>query len=146
LEEKEIKDVSKQVQEPLNKKPPSDVALKGRFNANSSGVVKDTKTGLEWVAGPDKDTTWNEAKEWVDNSRIDGGRWRMPTSEELETLFEPEVGTCNMTPLLKMSGRTVWSGQTKSSSSAWIFRFYIGCKDWDSFSTSLNFRAFAVRS
>jgi len=30
----------------------------GNFVAYDNGVVYDTRTGLEWFAGPDKDTNW----------------------------------------------------------------------------------------
>ena len=145
LAKNQQKDVSTQAQKPLTKKNPSDVTVNGRFDTNPSGIVKDTETGLEWVAGPDKDTTWHEAKEWVDNLNIDGRGWRMPTTEELETLCEPGVGACNMVPALNTSGQKVWSDQTKSSSAAWAFRFYMGCKGWDYFANSYHLRAFAVR-
>ena len=36
----------------------------GCFADIGDNIVKDTKTGLEWIAGPDKDTTWDEAKAW----------------------------------------------------------------------------------
>ena len=51
-----------------------------RFIANKNGIVWDTKTGLEWIAGPDRNTTWYEAKRWVENLNVAGGGWRMPTS------------------------------------------------------------------
>ena len=58
---------------------------KNRFIANNSGVVKDTKTGLEWYAGPDESTTWDGAKRGVASLTKDefaGEGWRMPTNEE----------------------------------------------------------------
>ena len=45
----------------------------------STGIVTDTKTGLEWKVGPDKDTNWDQARAWVRNLKLDGGSWRMPT-------------------------------------------------------------------
>jgi len=58
---------------------PREIARDGRFIAYETGLVKDTSTGLEWVAGPDKNTDWNEAKRWVARLNVDGGGWRMPT-------------------------------------------------------------------
>ena len=37
------------------------------FIAYDNGIVLDTKTGKEWIVGPDKKTTWDEAKSWVEN-------------------------------------------------------------------------------
>ncbi len=50
----------------------------GRFIAYSNGVVEDAKTGLEWIAGPDRNTTWHEARRWVAGLRVDGGGWSPP--------------------------------------------------------------------
>ena len=90
------------------------------FVAYNNGVVYDKETGLEWYAGPDRDTNWNEAKSWVENLTIVGGGWRMPTWKELKTLYIKGEGGRNMTPLLKTTGWWVWSGKTKGSSSAWL--------------------------
>ena len=122
------------------------VARDGRFCKYSNGIVKDTRTGLEWVAGPDRDTNWNEARSWVENLNIDGGGWRMPTIKELKTLYQKGAGTRNITPLFKFPAWAAWSGETKDSSSARYFDFYTG----DNYSIPHNYshlnRAFAVRS
>jgi len=112
----------------------------------ASGVVRDTKTGLEWVVGPDKDTTWDEAKQWANSLTVDGGGWQMPTMDELERLYRKSDGLRNMTPLLKTTGWFVWSEETKGSSLAWYFGFYRGDGYWDRRNSSYNVRAFAVRS
>ena len=116
----------------------------GHFIGFANGVVRDTKTGLEWVAGPDKDTDWWSAKIWPKGLTIDGGRWRMPTTDELKTLYENGRGSRNMTSLLKNTGWYVWSGEG-SASAAWSFDFSNGKKH--SFTSYYLFaRAFAVRS
>ena len=43
----------------------------GNFVAYDNGVVFDTRTGLEWFAGPDKNTNWKKAKSWVENLDAD---------------------------------------------------------------------------
>jgi hypothetical protein len=119
----------------------------GMFIAYNNGVVRDPKTGLEWVAGPDRDMSWDEAKSWVQGLNIDGGGWRMPTLEELETLYTSGAGTRNMTRLLKTTGWKVYSGKTRDSSSAWHFYFWDGRKYWGSrYDPGAGPRAFAVRS
>ena len=126
----------------------------GAIIAYGNGVVYDKNTGLEWIAGPDKDTSWNDAKKWVENLTVSGGGWRMPTRKELKTLYKKGAGERNMTPLLKTTGWWVWSGETKDSSSAWGFDFYNGYEEWSSRaivywggrdSSSIG-RGFAVRS
>jgi curved DNA-binding protein CbpA len=132
-------------------KPDSEVIVRdGTFIAYTNGVVYDKKTGLEWFAGPDRNTDWYEAKEWVESLNVAGGGWRMPTKEELKTLYQKGAGTRNMTPLLKTTGWRVWSGETRDLSSAWAFNFSGGFYGggWGLRGSSNNYdgRGFAVRS
>jgi len=108
---------------------PEVIATDGSFEKYANGVVRDTRTGLEWVAGPDTDTTWDEARDWVQGLSIDGGGWRMPTAKELEGLYQEGKGYSNMTPLLKTTGGWVWSGETAGSSSSCGFNFTTGHRD-----------------
>jgi len=123
-----------------------EVGRDGVYMAYANGIVKDTKTGLEWKAGSDTDTTWDEARSWVQNLNLDGGGWRMPTTDELKTLYKKGAGSQNMTPLLKTTGWWVWSGEPEGSSSARGFYFSSGDRHWSLRSHSYNGRAFAVRS
>lgn len=118
----------------------------GIYVAYANGIVKDTNTGLQWKAGPDRDTNWNEARSWVKSLNLDGGGWRMPTMDELAGLFKKGAGDRNMTFLLKTTGWYVWSGETKGSSDARGFFFYRGDRDWGFRDDSDILRAFAVRS
>jgi hypothetical protein len=122
------------------------VGRDGRYEKYASGVVLDTKNGLEWYTGPDKDMNWNEAKRWVANLSVAGGGWRMPTMKELKTLFQKGAGPRNMSPLLKTTGWWVWSGEKRSSSSAWRFGFGLGTEGWHDRRPSSTRRGFAVRS
>jgi hypothetical protein len=123
-----------------------EIGRDGVYVAYANGIVKDTRTGLEWVAGPDKDTNWDEAKSWVEGLNLGGGGWRMPTMDELEGVYKNGAGSRNMTPLLKTSGWWVWSGETKGSSNAWLFDFLDGSRYWIVRNFSYGRRAFAVRS
>ena len=118
----------------------------GRYEKYANSVVFDTKTGLEWYAGPDKDMSWNQARSWVASLSVAGGGWRMPTRKELGALYQKGAGTKNKTPLLKTTGWWVWSGETKSSSSAWGFFFGSGYENWYGRYASTSYRSFAVRS
>ena len=106
----------------------------------------DKNTGLEWYVGPDRRTNWNNAKSWVESLNVADGDWRMPTREELKTLYKKGAGTRNMTALLKTTGWRVWS-ESRSSSSAWYFGFSSDGKYFGTRNYSLNgLRGFAVRS
>ena len=120
--------------------------ISGRFIAFNNGVVWDKKTGLEWIAGPDKDTNWDEANSWVASLTVDSGGWRMPTVKELKTLYQKGVGAHNMTPLLKTTGGYVWSSEIKKGSlKAHGFLFDNVDEHWG-FPSVFDKRGFAVRS
>jgi hypothetical protein len=116
-----------------------------RFTARDNGVVFDTKDNLEWFVGPDEDTTWDEAKSWAESLSVDGGGWRMPTRDELSSLYTKGVGSQNMSPLLKTTGGFVWTGETVSTSYAWGFCFEIGDAYWPLRTYTGTARGFAVR-
>ena len=118
----------------------------GIYVVYANGIVRDTKTYLEWKAGPNKDTIWNEAKSWVQSLDLGGDGWRLPTMDELEGLYKKGAGKRNMTHLLKTTGWWVWSGETEGSSCAWDFCFYDGSRCWNNYNASILKRVFAVRS
>ena len=111
------------------------VGRDSNFIAYSNGIVKDTKTGLEWVAGPDVDTSYYKAAEWVRNLDIAGGGWRMPKAQELKTLYRKPGNLSSVTPLLKTTGIHVWPQQDNEDLSLYLFRYM------DPYGT----RGFAVR-
>jgi hypothetical protein len=120
----------------------------GLYVAHANGIVSDTGTGLEWVVGPDKDMSWNDAKSWVEGLNLAGGGWRMPTVDELEGLYKKGAGDRNMTSLLKNSGWDIWSGET-TRFAAWFFGFRDGNSGWYSLTGDQQTgyaRVFAVRS
>jgi len=117
-----------------------------RFIAYNNGIVRDKNTGLEWIAGADKNTTWHEAKFWVENLTVDGGGWRMPAIEELKTLYQEGVGTHNMTPLLKTAGGYVWSSEIKNGASTALGLLFDNVDEHWGFPSVFDKRGFAVRS
>lgn len=118
---------------------------KDRYSKRNKGIIMDTKTNLEWIAGPDRHMNWYEAKNWVKDVTLAGGGWRMPTIKELKTLYREDCGQQYFTPLLKITGGSVWSGEDKNSSYAWFFDFIMGNEcGWKR--NRPNPRAFAVRS
>jgi hypothetical protein len=118
----------------------------GVYIVYSNGIVRDTSTNLEWIAGPDRNITWTEANSWVKNLKVGGGGWRMPTLKELESLYKKGAGPRNMTPFLKIKGWWVWSGETVGAREARSFSFGHGFKGWMFRGNSSSERVFAVRS
>jgi len=132
---------------------PKEISRDGTFVAYENGVVYDTRTNLEWFIGPDKNTNWKKAKSWVENLDAAGGGWRMPTTDELQTLFRKGAGENNMTPLLKSGGQYVWAGEGDIAKGSLWARWEKSCFDFnfDGYQSqelwwiSSPFRAFAVR-
>jgi len=117
-----------------------------RLIADPDGVVRDMNTSLEWMAGPDRDMTWDEARSWVETLNRNGDRWRMPTIIELKGLCRTNTGPRNMTPLLKTTGWSVWSREAKGPSLRWAFLFHFGSAICYGRDYAYQGRAFAVRS
>lgn len=127
-----------------------EIRAESRFETFVSGMVRDTKSGLDWYAGPDKNTSWDEAKSWTENLRIYGGGWRMPTRAELKSLYQKGAGSRNMTPLMRNTGWFVWTvegwtGQGGGDGKAWAVDFGDGREVLESRNSSYYKRAFAVR-
>jgi hypothetical protein len=110
-----------------------------------SGGVYDTESGLEWFAGPDRGTSWEEANSWVIGLDEFGSGWRMPIRSELDSLYHVGDGVNNITFLLNNSGYWIWAGKTLNSSSKWIFSFSRGGEGWNGQPPDDGGRALAVR-
>jgi hypothetical protein len=82
-------------------KDPDIVATDGHYIKYKNGIVYDTQTGLEWVASPKVNLLSGAAKRWVSKLTIDGGGWRMPSEDELKSLYQNGKGTRNMTRLIE---------------------------------------------
>jgi len=113
-----------------------EIGRDGDFVALANGVVVDMRTGLEWIAGPDVDTSYYQAAAWVSGLTVDGGGWRMPTAAELRTLYRSPGSLSSITPLLKTRGIHVWPHQDNEDLSLYLFRYM------DPYGT----RGFAVRN
>jgi hypothetical protein len=118
-----------------------------RFTMAKDGVITDSVTKLEWYVGPDQDTTWHQAKAWMESLTVASGGWRLPTVAELKTLYQRGASRQNIDPIFKTSGFFVWSVQIDASS-AWLFHFALigGREYWDFLDGFFLRRAFAVRS
>jgi len=133
------------------------------YRLNECGSITDTRTNLEWFIGPDQNLKWDEAQTWVANLNACQGNWRMPTADELSTLYRPGMtaGTghivqsesfpAKMHPVFNAigGGSWVWAAET-SGDEARSFNFNQGFPVWYSKNNikdgvELSTRAFAVR-
>lgn len=111
-----------------------------RFSAKD-GAIFDARTGLEWKVGPDKDTTYDEAYEWVEPLK---GGWCLPTHFELCELYQLSYGKRHLDPLFGTVKRRVWA-EPYNPSLAWCYDFRYECASWYKHEDSANSRVFAVR-
>ena len=116
----------------------------GQFARHADEVITDTKTSLQWYLGPDRDTDWAGASQWVQGLKVAGGGWRMPSSAELSSLYRASTGSRNMDSILITTGWWVWAGETYGSK-AGGFTFWRGRTGKRALSDENKARAFAVR-
>jgi len=114
---------------------------------DQSGVVRDTKSGLEWFSGPDEDMGWEKARGWINNLNVAGGRWRIPTTDNVKTLYKSGIGPNNISPLLECRGLYIWSTKINDLESPWLFGLLRGKALKGQMGISGNFgRILAVRN
>jgi hypothetical protein len=121
------------------------IAVDGPFRMFENRVVLDTRDRLEWYAGPDRQTSWEQARTWVTTLGVAGGQWRMPSKRELSRLFRIADGVSDITPLLYNTGFWIWAGATRQETDRWVFRFSYGGEGWIGVAPPDGGRALAVR-
>jgi hypothetical protein len=133
------------------------VASDGTYIKYRNGIVYDKRTGLEWVAAPDSYYLLFgiiDAIRWVDQLSLDGGGWRMPSINELKSLYQKKAGHRNMTNLLRANAWYIlskdvtnvdWRGLNFETFKSFDFRcFSLGC--WGGRYDHAAFTALAVRT
>lgn len=90
-----------------------------RFSVVGRGVLRDTRTSLEWTQRDNgSDITWLGAKEYCETLNLSGGRWRVPKVSQLQEIYAGSgsngytkcgTGTCKVSSLFQLSGRYQWS-------------------------------------
>jgi hypothetical protein len=127
-------------------------AASKRFKAISGDVVSDTKAGVEWTRSDNgSDVNWSQAQS---HCRRLGGGWSLPTSAQLESLYNARLPgircrgliTCHVSELFHLSNWWFWSSETNNATSkAWG----VSLNDGDRASTladySADIRALCVR-
>ena len=128
-----------------------------RFMDNGDGTVTDQHTNLMWAASDNMgDITWHDAKVYCENPPIAGYKysgWRMPTIEELKTLYNKELPRretdCGLNvrtfPGFLLSCAWVWSGESRAIS-AYAFSFRKGYPYLTLMLNKKHFRALPVRT
>jgi hypothetical protein len=126
----------------------------GRYTTPVTGVVYDTKTKLTWQAGFGTSTAWGSASTSGTAQAIcaaltiDGGKWRLPTVTELQSLVDysqqpnSAAGVIDSTFFPGTPGVQFWASTPLAGvpNNAWYVSFYDG-----STATSLASSGYDVR-
>ncbi len=111
-----------------------------QFSKSKDGVITDSKTGLAWVVGPDRDMNYAQAKKWSASCKVAGGGWRLPTRSEISTVFRPSDDNKTLVPVFGTNGIFFWTEQ-------WMDGLYLGKGGiWIGPGYTRKARVFAVRS
>jgi hypothetical protein len=133
--------------------PPSNIVARsasGRFSKDAQGVITDTQTGLSWLVGPDKPTSWQDAQAWVKGLSAKSPGWRLPLRSELYALVGSgetagRRGGSRIDPIFQLTACCVWSSESGEASEPPFHVCY--CREnWFRRVFNPHFRAFAVRS
>ncbi|MCK4391253.1 MAG: protein kinase [Desulfobacterales bacterium] len=113
------------------------VYVENEFEDNGNGTVTDHATGLMWQqSGSDDYIKYYAADAYIRglNRKRFGGYidWRLPTTEELMSLLEPEEQSNGLyiDPVFDKQQWWCWSADKRSSGSAWHVNFNYGYVDW----------------
>ncbi len=123
----------------------------GRLSMDAKGVLTDHQSGLQWFAGYDRDTSRQEARDWIDSLGMAGAPWRMPAYGELQTLYNA-CGVENGVPrMFGLMGSWVWAAERLDNRRQGAGRYravaFDSGKSLDLDATAtFNLRALAVRS
>jgi hypothetical protein len=84
------------------------------FKKSNDGVIKDTRSGLEWMPAA-KAMNYPEATQFAQTLAASGGGWRLPAVAELKSLYNPEYREetgGGLDPLFNLNLRAeAWSSQ-----------------------------------
>lgn len=102
----------------------------GRYTLTTD-TATDKKTGLTWTRAVKETVTWDQAKSYCDSLALGGFTtgWRLPTIQELKTLFDPRRVDPSIDPAAFPSTpiKRFWSGtQHAATLYMWVMQSYGG--------------------
>jgi len=125
----------KQEKTNIARKHPGEIDRNGPFVAYKNGTVIDTTTGLMWASNDNGiSVNWKNAKKYCEKYKGGGyNDWRLPTIDELKTLYESSnnynttlslenkvlVSPIRITKLIRLSNNLQWSSE------AWSGRLWL---------------------
>lgn len=97
--------------------------------------IADTAGGLQWTRSDNgHDINYPAAQVYCTQLDLDGGRWRLPTRQELLALFDRDHSParacgdyrCPLRLPLNLSGPWVWTGEPINAGKAWGVALTVG--------------------
>jgi len=126
-------------------------AGENRFSVQADkAVLIDTKTWLMWpLQDNDSDISWPAGKEYCEDFSLGGFTdWRMPTQEELASLYDLKAVDSSeyyITPTIKISACCQWAIDTRKAKVG-SFDFEYGNRDWGYPMSTVDARVLPVRN
>src|SRR5208337_4120449 len=68
------------------------IAVSAPLKVSRDGVIADPRTNLEWAPDSGRHMNWDQANQYAQSLELAGGGWRLPTMQELQTIYAPD---CN---------------------------------------------------
>ena len=113
-----------------------DEGVEPRFAALGGDGLRDTRTGMMWRGGDaGRSLSWSDAKRHCGAlaSHPSGVGWRLPTIDELDSLYDPSMGqpcgetaTCRIDPAIHLSSPYLWSATAPQSDRRVYYDFSFG--------------------
>jgi len=123
--------------------------LYAEFSRDSSGVVADSTTGLEWQddysdnGGTVKSATWQDALIYCEELSLGGKNdWRLPNIRELKSIVDDTKDNPAINSVFTNVAFSYWSATTNASDSneAWYIFSDYGNKIWLSKTFTIHIR------
>lgn len=128
-----------------------------RFIDNGDGTVTDTMLNVMWAATDNQgDINWRQAQQWVKYTfpytiEPNYDNWRMPTTDELKTLYDADKGYESLCGLkvkivsaVELTCAWIWTSEMEFIS-AGFFNFHRGYSSTDRIGKYKAYRVLPVR-
>lgn len=123
-------------------------AADGKRFTLKDGIIYDSQLGLQWAPAPGRAMNHYEAEKYVGDLKLAGGGWRLPTKEELKSLYDPSEHS-GVDSRFNIGESWIWTSELDGQSGAWDCDFLADsggrCRRDDSYANGMV-RVLAVRS
>lgn len=128
--------------------------VSGGMKLISDKVLEQMETGLQWTAQDNgRDLSWQEAIDYCQSSKLEGGGWQLPTSSQLMSLYDRKMTNpiacgdtvCKVSALFVLSRQFAWTNESAGEYLAWYVSLEYGTQYAESIRVPSYYRALCVR-